>query len=314
MTTPADSNEGRSSSSGTTRTPPPRTRRGAPATRTSFEELDALDDLLDPEPGALPDPGSEASAPTAPRGSGTRGKPKRPTEPKSPTEPKRSTEPKPDSASSRERRAGRPPGPKPAPGSTEAFDWETDDERADREAKEAAIARRSTRARTTTSNRNATALAPTAAAEVYGDPLEPEIAFEPAPIDRPRGTKPAKRPERRFRQTVQKIDLWSVTKMALCFYVSAMGVVVVSLIALWVVAESAGIIDNVENFVGDLFSSDDFQLVSGQVLRGAVLIGVVFVALMVAFTIIAASFYNIFAELFGGVEIVIREEEQPPKR
>jgi hypothetical protein len=35
---------------------------------------------------------------------------------------------------------------------------------------------------------------------------------------------------------------------------------------------------------------------------------------MVVFTIIAASFYNIFAELFGGIEITIREEEHPPKR
>ena len=156
-------------------------------------------------------------------------------------------------------------------------------------------------------------LATAAAAEVYGDPVEPEIAFEPTPAQRP-SRKAAKRPERRFRQTVQKVDLWSVTKMALCFYVSAMGVFVVSLVALWVVADSAGIIDNVENFIGDLFSSEDFQFVSGQVLRGAVLVGVVLVALLVAFTIIAASFYNIFAELFGGVEIVIREEEQPPKR
>ena len=34
----------------------------------------------------------------------------------------------------------------------------------------------------------------------------------------------ARKQERRFRQTVQRIDLWSVTKMALCFYVSAMAV------------------------------------------------------------------------------------------
>ena len=150
--------------------------------------------------------------------------------------------------------------------------------------------------------------------EVFGDPVEPEIAFEPTPAQRPARTKAAKRPERRFRQPVQTVELWPVTTMDLCFYVSAMGVFEASLEALWVVADSAGIIDNVENFIGDLFSSDNFQFVSGQVLRGAVLIGVVLVALMVAFTIIAASFYNIFAELFGGVELVIREEEQPPKR
>ena len=143
---------------------------------------------------------------------------------------------------------------------------------------------------------------------------EPELAFEPSPLASRGKVKVAKRQERRFRQTVQKVDLWSVTKMALCFYISAMGVIVVSLVALWVVADSAGIIDNVENFIGDLFSSDNFQFVSGQVLRGAVLIAVVLVALLVVLTIIAASFYNIFAELFGGIEIVIREEEQPPKR
>ena len=33
------------------------------------------------------------------------------------------------------------------------------------------------------------------------------------------------------------------------------------------------------------------------------------VALQVVITVIAASFYNIFAELFGGVEITVREEE-----
>ncbi len=141
---------------------------------------------------------------------------------------------------------------------------------------------------------------------------------DPEPVQRERTEKArkarpaaARRPERRFRQTIVKFDLWSVTKMALCFYASAMGVVVVALIALWVVADSAGVISSVEKFVGDLFSSKDFTFVSGQVLRGAVLICVVLVALLTVITIVGASFYNIFAELFGGVEVVIREDDQP---
>lgn len=267
MTTPDESLEPRTASSGTTRTPPPRTRRGAPAARPSFDELDALDDLVNPEAIAQLGPDPEPIAPTPPKTRGTRGAKPAPVD----------------------------KGPKPAPGSSKTFDWET------------------AASTSTTSNRDATVIAG-AAAEVYGDPVEPEIAFEPTPATRPGKTRAAKRPERRFRQTIQKLDLWSVTKIALCFYISAMGVFVVSLVALWVVADSAGIIDNVENFIGDLFSSENFHFVSGQVLRGAVLVGVVLVALFVAFTIIAASFYNIFAELFGGVEIVIREEEQPPKR
>ncbi|MBM3659702.1 MAG: hypothetical protein FJW95_09400 [Actinobacteria bacterium] len=309
MTTPDDTNEWRSASSGATRTPPPRTRRGTPATRTaspsnsSFDDLDALDDLLLPEQKAALVEEPMPEAPPAKRGSrsssstrrstsstGTRGAP-----------PAKTAEGAAEAAGAG---AATRSGPKPAPGTAKTFDWEADD---------APPARPPTGARSTTTNRDATVLATAAAAEIYGDPVEPEIAFEPTPAQRP-SRKAAKRPERRFRQTVQKVDLWSVTKMALCFYVSAMGVMVVSIVALWVVADSAGIIDNVENFIGDLFSSEDFQFVSGQVLRGAVLVGVVLVALLVAFTIIAASFYNIFAELFGGVEIVIREEEQPPKR
>jgi hypothetical protein len=223
---------------GGARTPPPRTRRGAPVHRGAPTELAE-------EAGEAPPAGNSGMGPDA--------------------------------------------GPQPAPGSTKVFDWHGAD---------------------------ATADAPAAGASGGVGAVG---AATPEPVEPARGARPAKpkvvrRQERRFRQTVQKVDLWSVTKMALCFYISAMGVVVVALAALWVVADSAGIIDNVENFIGDLFSSEDFQFVSAEVLRGALLIGVVMVALMVVFTIIAASFYNIFAELFGGIEIVIREEEQPPKR
>jgi hypothetical protein len=158
-----------------------------------------------------------------------------------------------------------------------------------------------------------------------GAPADPGVvepdAFDDLGTDEPararaeRGgkhrTAAVRRPERRFRQTIVKFDLWSVTKMALCFYSSAMAVFVVALIALWVVADSAGVIKSVEKFVGDLFSSKNFTFLSGQVLRGAVLVCVVLVALLTVITIVGASFYNIFAELFGGVEVVIREEEHP---
>jgi hypothetical protein len=296
MTTPDDTSEPRGASAGTTRTPPPRSRRGAPATRPTFDDLDALNDLLLPEQqAALADP-EPAPVTRDSRGNTFGGT-------KSATGKRGAPRPAPVEREPETYAGAEPEGRE----STSGLLWETPEERDAREA---------TPVRSTTSNRTAAVATSAAATEVYGDPIEPEVAPEPSPAATPRPVKPkaAKRPERRFRQTIQRVDLWSVTKMALCFYVSAMGVVVVSLVALWVVADSAGIIDNVENFIGDLFSSEDFQFVSGQVLRGAVLVGVVLVALLVAFTIIAASFYNIFAELFGGVEIVIREEEQPPKR
>jgi hypothetical protein len=191
--------------------------------------------------------------------------------------------------------ASKSSGPKATPASSKVFNWDDD-----------GVA--------SASAASATAAITAAAVTPIEEPEE--FATAPSPTRQPKPAKPqkARRPERRFRQTVQRIDLWSVTKMALCFYISAMAVVVVSLIALYTVADSAGIIGNVEKFIGDLFSAKDFHIVSGQVLRGAVLVSIVLVALMVVFTIIAASFYNIFAELFGGIEITIREEEQPAKR
>lgn len=133
-------------------------------------------------------------------------------------------------------------------------------------------------------------------------------ASSPARTAGPRG-------ERRYRQTVVKVDLWSVTKLSLCFYLSAMFVTLVALIALWVIADAAGYVQNIEEFLGELLSAEDgtFQFLSGEVLRGTILVGLVVVALQVVITVIGASFYNIFAELFGGLEITVKEEEAPPR-
>jgi hypothetical protein len=121
--------------------------------------------------------------------------------------------------------------------------------------------------------------------------------------------------QRQYRQTLVKVDLWSVTKLSLCFYLSAMFVTLVALIALWLIADAAGIIEDIEKFIGELLSAkkDSFQFLSAEVLRGTILIGLVVVAIQVIVTVVAASFYNIFAELFGGVEFIVREEEATPR-
>jgi hypothetical protein len=128
-----------------------------------------------------------------------------------------------------------------------------------------------------------------------------------------RGARRAPVPPRRFRQTIVRVDLWTVTKLSLCFYVSAMFVTLVAAVALWAIADAAGIIGSVEKFLGDLLSAKDFTFLSAEVLRGAILIALVIVALLVVITVVAASFFNIFAELFGGLEMTIKEEEQQPR-
>lgn len=142
---------------------------------------------------------------------------------------------------------------------------------------------------------------------------------EPAPPSRPTPSPAKARPqnvaaplpstERRYRQTINHVDLWSVLKVSVCFYIASMAVVMVALVALWVIGDAAGVIQSVEKFLGDLLQTKDFTFLDGEILRGALLISAVIVVLLIVITVIAAAFYNLFAEIFGGIEISITEDE-----
>jgi hypothetical protein len=148
-----------------------------------------------------------------------------------------------------------------------------------------------------TSVPSTTAVRPAAA-----DPQAPRAQVQPAP-------RPSAEPQRRYRQTIHRVDLWSVLKISVCFYICGMAVTMVALFALWVIADAAGVIHSVEHFFGDLLQTKDFTFLDGEILRGALLVSAVLVVLQIVITVIAAAFYNVFAELFGGIEITISEDE-----
>ncbi len=143
------------------------------------------------------------------------------------------------------------------------------------------------------------------------------VAFETDPVPsrklrrgRDLSVAPVRKPaERSYRQTVTKIDLWSVLKMSLCFYLGALVVVVTAAIALWEIARVAGVIDSIQHFMRQLLGSNDFTLLSWRLLRGFTLVGLVLVCLGVILTVVAAAFYNLFAEVIGGVQITVVEED-----
>jgi len=115
--------------------------------------------------------------------------------------------------------------------------------------------------------------------------------------------------ERRYRQTVRSVDIWSVLKISLCFYLCALIVVLCTGMILWWIASAVGAVHNVENFVGQLLSDKHFHFLSWEVLRGATIVGLVLVCVLVVITVLAAAFYNLFSEIFGGVELTITEDE-----
>lgn len=125
---------------------------------------------------------------------------------------------------------------------------------------------------------------------------------------------PGARAPRRVRQTIKKIDLWSALKISLCFYLCEMAVAVTAVASLWVIAEAFGVIGNLEDFIGDLLSTNDFTFTSPAMLRGAILVALVLVVLQVVVTVVACAFYNLFSQLFGGIEITVIQEEAPGHR
>src|SRR3954454_1989366 len=116
--------------------------------------------------------------------------------------------------------------------------------------------------------------------------------------------------ERRYVQTVRSVDLWSVLKVSICFYLCALIVMLVAGIMLWWLASAAGVISSFEKFVGEMVDNKDFRFLSWEVLRAGTLIGLVLVCILTVLTVMAAAFYNPFSELLGGVEVTVIEQEE----
>jgi len=116
--------------------------------------------------------------------------------------------------------------------------------------------------------------------------------------------------ERRYVQTVRSVDLWSVLKVAICFYLCALIVLLVAGVMLWWIASAAGVVHSIASFVGQLVGNKDFRFLSWQVLRASTLIGLVVVCIFTVITVLAAAFYNLFSELLGGVEVTVIEQEE----
>ena len=115
--------------------------------------------------------------------------------------------------------------------------------------------------------------------------------------------------KRSYRQTITKVDLWSVLKISVCFYLGALVVVLAAAIGLWEIARIAGVVDSIQHFMRQLLGSNDFTFLSWRLLRGFTLLGLVMVCLSTVITVVGAAFYNLFAEIMGGVVITVVEED-----
>jgi hypothetical protein len=113
---------------------------------------------------------------------------------------------------------------------------------------------------------------------------------------------------RRVRRTVRRIDPWSVLKASLVFYGSLMLILLAVGAILFMAATTAEIVDRIESFIQGI-GWPEFRIRPLSVLRISILFGAIQVILWSAFNVFAAFLYNLAADLVGGVEVIMTEQE-----
>lgn len=114
---------------------------------------------------------------------------------------------------------------------------------------------------------------------------------------------------RRVRRVIRKIDPWTILRFSVLFYVSMLVVVLVAGTLLWVAASSVGVVDNVEKFIKELFALESFRISGVKLFTSSVVGGLVLVLLGTGLNVLMAVVYNLTADIVGGVEVTMLEEE-----
>ena len=112
-----------------------------------------------------------------------------------------------------------------------------------------------------------------------------------------------------MRRVIRRIDIWTVLRFSILFYLSFLLVVLVAGMLLWAAASITGVVDNVERFIEDLWELESFSISGGAILRACFIGGLVLVLLGTGVNVFIAVIYNLTADVVGGVEVVVLEEE-----
>jgi hypothetical protein len=115
------------------------------------------------------------------------------------------------------------------------------------------------------------------------------------------------------RVVVRRLDPWTVLKVSALFYLSMFVVLLTAGVLLWIGANAAGVIENVESFMSSV-GFTDFEFLPGQILRTSAIIGLVLVIAGTAANVLMAVLYNLIGDVVGGIQVTLADEERRPHR
>lgn len=111
-----------------------------------------------------------------------------------------------------------------------------------------------------------------------------------------------------------RVDPWSVTKVVFALTVAMMIVAVVAVTILWIVLSFAGVWDQINSSVTTVLSdeSSTFDITEylgfGRIVGLTLVISAINVVITTAVATIGAYLYNLAAQLLGGVDVTLAEE------
>jgi len=98
-------------------------------------------------------------------------------------------------------------------------------------------------------------------------------------------------------------------RFSLLFYACMLVVGMVTGVLLWAAAATTGVTDNAERFIRELFALEAFAFNGALLLRSTIIGGLVLVLLGTGVNVLMAVLYNLTADVVGGVEVTLLEEE-----
>lgn len=137
-------------------------------------------------------------------------------------------------------------------------------------------------------------------------PLESDPAVVPPIPDVAvsRRRRRSRRPVRvRSRATVRHIDILTVVRVSIVFWLVMLVSVVVASVLLWLSADVFGVLPSIEKSVRTLFSLKTFVLNPGTVALYTGAVGVVLAVAGTLANVLFALIYNLIADVVGGVRV-----------
>lgn len=114
---------------------------------------------------------------------------------------------------------------------------------------------------------------------------------------------------RKVRRLVRHIEPWSVLKVALLFNFCMWVVTMVAGVLLWNAAETAGTIQDVEQFAEEIFALEEFTFQGEEIFNAVALGGLVVAVAATGFAVLVAILLNLISDLTGGIRVTVVEEE-----